>query len=436
MMSTHRLLGYLWNLNIQRNVRRSDGSYNISVEWVSFRIGLDRNEILFHGTTFHNPPSFKHTPYFIRIEDTRFVVDIYSMIDVLIFGNKSRSIHIILLEMDGINVYVERGEKKSDGINVWAALGAQNDSQEKDVQDYVLHAMAAASNIANPLTSLLKKFGRSRNRSASSSNNLSAMSTDSNHAATNTSNILGHKDDLLTVQSNAVNQIQSIGQFFNNLQSHPQNNDNSQDHTAKLSTSNSLDEDDNAAYVGTWQDVESDDENVPDPAIDPMASEGSPRRNTSHVVASNKGWGMPHIFEVDRWTVHDFKLHAQDFLNAQHSETKAATYIQIKAINMERRELTKPAPKNSTNKRRRGLFFDELSWRMIYRMNMELFTTNQITMVRLIAAATANQTTNAVLDVAKLTSQGISNAVHNYNPVEIFQATKKSLEKVVTSKVI
>jgi hypothetical protein len=122
MMSMHRILGYLATIQFQ-NVRTIDGAYNISVEWISFRIGFDRNEILFYGMTFHNPPQFKHTPYFIRIEESRYVLDIYSFIDVLIFGNKLRSIHILLLEIEGINFFIERGEKKSHGINIWAALG-------------------------------------------------------------------------------------------------------------------------------------------------------------------------------------------------------------------------------------------------------------------------------------------------------------------------
>lgn len=55
-------------------------------------------------------------------------------------------------------------------------------------------------------------------------------------------------------------------------------------------------------------------------------------------------------------------------------------------------------------------------------------------MVAIMASAAASQTTNAVADVASLTTRGITDAVYNYNPVEMFKSTAKTIQKAVSSK--
>lgn len=132
------------------------------------------------------------------------------------------------------------------------------------------------------------------------------------------------------------------------------------------------------------------------------------------------------LLEVSRITVRNFKLHAQDFLAASHidinSSADALGTIHMALFNMDRRSLTRS---RGSKKSRAGVTADALVWKLIDKTIVELFSNHKFTMLAIIGNAVANQTTNAVLDVASTASQTVTNAVYNLNPVELFKAVNR-----------
>jgi hypothetical protein len=451
LMTIHRVFGYLLTQYLQSKLLAPDGSYNLTVDWISLRIGLDRNEVIFHGLTFHNPPQFQQTPYFIRVEETTVIVDLLSLVDVFVLGNKKRSIHIFLWEFDGIDFYVEKGYRRSQGMNLWAALGAANEDQEKDIQDYVFDAISAASSIALPLAGLFRKKPKAKDADDADDDEQAAASGDaprqtvSSQADTSTSYIPAFLSPKSRGSTNA-NVSVTLATASMTGASHGKTGEDITGETDEQPISYSSiyqgEEADADESQSIWRDIPSDEDEAEAEAMpssahaaEDQAAAAELEDKSPSVPAETKGWGVPYIFEVDRVTVHSFKLYAQDLLTAQHVDTKSAAYIEIDVINMNRRELTRPPSKSSSTQHRRGLYLDQLTWRLVYRTVAELFRTNQLSMMTIVAAATVNQTTNAVLDVAKMASQGVSNAVYNYNPVQIFESTRKNIQKVIAHKV-
>lgn len=122
----HKVLGIIVTTYIQNTLTTKQGAFDINIEWISLRLGFDRNEIVVHGFSFKNPPNFDQSHDFIRIEELRVIFDIHSILRVFYHCN-SNVLRINLIEIDRLTIHAEKGKRSSHGINVFAALGTTSE---------------------------------------------------------------------------------------------------------------------------------------------------------------------------------------------------------------------------------------------------------------------------------------------------------------------
>jgi hypothetical protein len=101
-----------------------------------------------------------------------------------------------------------------------------------------------------------------------------------------------------------------------------------------------------------------------------------------------KGMGIPFRFEVDKILIFDFRLHAQDLLNANHSKETKLSVIELQEVSMFRKDLTIRKGQG----KREGIYLDTVLWRLINKLIAALIRHNSIAMITLCAAGAANHT--------------------------------------------
>jgi hypothetical protein len=158
---------------------------------------------------------------------------------------------------------------------------------------------------------------------------------------------------------------------------------------------------------GNAIEVEEDSENDDDVNSSKLNEETD---NTD--ISTDWHWGIDYIFEVNRVTVHDLKVYAQDFINAVHSKDFKNNSIDISMLAMDRVDCTKP-PKNST--KRRGLYLDVFVWRLINKLITKLVATNQLSLITTIGTGFASQTAST-----------LSNAFQTINPLSYMGTSSSS----------
>jgi hypothetical protein len=134
----HRVLAFIVNSYIQTTLTTTKKSFDIHIDWISLRIGLDRNEIVINGISFKNPPPFNYSKDFVHINEVRVVFSLKSVIDIFIkqiFDEKSiayavidyfvkvkaTSLRLYSIDIVGMSICIEKG-KDSNELNLWAAL--------------------------------------------------------------------------------------------------------------------------------------------------------------------------------------------------------------------------------------------------------------------------------------------------------------------------
>lgn len=132
LMYIHRIIGVAVTYFLQTHVRNGN-ALNMSIDWISFRLGFDRNEIILKNFVWYNPPLFKSTPHFIKVHQIIVVIDVKSTVQEFLFKNTRKSSHptvyIHSVEIDTCHVYIEKGKKKADGLNLWHALSTYEDEE-------------------------------------------------------------------------------------------------------------------------------------------------------------------------------------------------------------------------------------------------------------------------------------------------------------------
>lgn len=136
----HRFLGYVVGLLLNRLLGTEAGAFQFEIGWIALRLGLDQNEIIITNFVWKNPPRFKVSPFLFKVDQLllRFSMDtLYKAI------TKGSSITVHYLEINRVDFYMEKGNK-GEGLNMWAAFGAESVEQEKSVESFIQKCIANA----------------------------------------------------------------------------------------------------------------------------------------------------------------------------------------------------------------------------------------------------------------------------------------------------
>lgn len=132
----HRLLGQASGAFLRHILgwTPKNGKFFLEIEWISLRLGLDKNQIVVGGVSWRNPPQFKK-PFFLTIRELTVSFDAVSVLRAVRSGGSS-AIHVHEITLDKANVHLESDRPKPKGsgcLNVWACLGAETAEEEKAI---------------------------------------------------------------------------------------------------------------------------------------------------------------------------------------------------------------------------------------------------------------------------------------------------------------
>jgi hypothetical protein len=136
-------------------------------------------------------------------------------------------------------------------------------------------------------------------------------------------------------------------------------------------------------------------------------------------VKSNH-FGINYKFDVTKFLLQDFKLHAQDYFNATHSEATESKAMKLSVISMDRSQLMK---ENKT------AFVDEILWRVVGQLVNEVFAKNKVSIATNVFAAAANHTVTAVRDVAASAARGVTDTIIAHNPKELIYMANRAMNR-------
>lgn len=123
---------------------------------------------------------------------------------------------------------------------------------------------------------------------------------------------------------------------------------------------------------------ESDEEFFGNDDDDKIIARPVPKLNRESSVASldpnakTNGWGVPFKFITGRLEIRNLRAYAQDYLNAKHTSYNNLTSIRIKRLEMSKKELCD----YSSSKGYRGVFLDDLVWKLIGELITSLLASN------------------------------------------------------------
>ena len=147
----HRLLGLVVGLYVRNLLgwTQNNGKFDINIDWIALRIGWDKNQILFSGIVWKNPPRFKSTPCFISIKELTVTISSQYVYRALFRQNSAEESIIVIDEVviDNAHIYIEKTSRKEDGLNLWAAFGAENVEDEKKCSGGLMSFLSSAGNM-------------------------------------------------------------------------------------------------------------------------------------------------------------------------------------------------------------------------------------------------------------------------------------------------
>jgi hypothetical protein len=133
-------------------------------------------------------------------------------------------------------------------------------------------------------------------------------------------------------------------------------------------------------------------------------------------------WGVPYKFLTHQFLARDLNFYVKDFLAAKHSEQKP---IQILAMPMDFDELTAAPGPGQVG--RQPCWLDDLLWRVINKLIVELLKTSTLSLLGTVAGSGLNQGKEHLLSAAKSGAKTTIQSVYNYNPKEMANATIRGM---------
>jgi len=172
----HRILGYIAGYLIRSKLDpEKTGKFNIHIEWISFRVGLDWNQVVIHGIEWRNPPGFnagKHK-FLLSIAEVSLAIDVLSVYRAV---TTYSSIHINSFIISDVDIHIKRHSNNNnntlngnepllfrDGVlNFSAAVGAVDEVEEhsmmEQIGDHLSDVMGTSIYMMGVMTDAVVKY--------------------------------------------------------------------------------------------------------------------------------------------------------------------------------------------------------------------------------------------------------------------------------------
>eukprot|EP01038_Epipyxis_sp_PR26KG_P015046 gene15046-20245_t len=385
------LVGYLIRSNLGCNPPETE-KFNISIGWISLRLGLDHNEIVIADILWKNTTRFDKSPYFIRIKEISIVIDIWSIYPALFSKNNNdelieKSVIIEEIKIDYVDIHVEKSTDSDHSLSVWSALGAETPEQEKSILTTINNGLASVlettQGVGNALIGTTQQVG-------------SALIGTTQQVG---SVLVGGTQ---TIGKNVIGATQDLGSLVGSYS------------PLKLMRSKKIESNDES-YISINGSVHNDDsfklsDVIHNNDINNGTSESqSPVSPTNDsIIPPESQPPKPLTIRVNRLVLHELNIHAQDLLSATHVDSDYAASIVLKVMAMSTNELTAHPLKKGLP--RRGVEASQLVWLIANRLLSDLMSSNQIAMLTLLASGAASQTTAAVFNAASTVVTGTGEA--------------------------
>ena len=390
----HRLVGFLLTEYLQMLLSTPKGAFKMSFKSIVLRLGFiynDCNEIVVNEYVWHNPPRFRETPYFGRVKQLRIRFCLLSLWRAI---TRREHIEILDLELEGLTVYMEKGKRVKDGLNLWACLGAENAEESQNLRQ----------GIATKLASIVHEVG---------------------------GGIMHVGETVGGVAKGIVGGVGAVGKGIVGK---------AQDIGNKLKLKSTK-----AAKKAPSEDgsyIPSPSEKAQHNAVAHEVADIAAKLNSRHhdhlnfthkeihddIVEAEEWpelefhWGVPYKILCRHFIARDLTFYVKDFLAAKHTEHKP---IVINTLSMYYDDLT--GRPDTGSKERKPLWMDDMLWRVINKLITELLKTNTIGLLATVGASGFNQAADTALNAAKSGSRQAVQSVYNYNPKEMANATVRGL---------
>jgi len=393
-MTFHRIVGWALTVWLQGLLSTPKGAFKMSFESIVLRLGLvffDNNEILVNNFVWHNPPKFKETPYFARIAVLRLRFDLWSVWDAI----SSHSEKPIILEdfiIEGLTVHMEQGKREADGLNLWACLGSENAEESVELSQGITQKLASVmtsvgGGMFHTGENLVSGIGAGAMNVVDGVGNLAKGIGSGVSRLTHTNGTDGDVPGPLNHGSPEKFQHDAVSREAAMVAERLREHNGSPD---------SLD--------FSRQELEEEHEE--------MLREGELEFH----------WGVPYKFLTKQFLARGLTFYVKDFLAAKHSEQKP---IVIAAMPMDLDELTAaPGPEEVG---RQPCWLDDLLWRVINRLIVELLKTSTLSLLGTVAGSGLNQGKEHLMAAAKSGAKQTIQSVYNYNPKEMANATIRGI---------
>ena len=388
----HRALGWIVGTYLTYLLGNEFGPFHMEVDWIAPRFGLDDSSIVIAGFRWRNPSAFTKTPFFVEVKRLEVCFNIFSLFKAFRSGNPLPVQHVVI---EGVTAFIEKISDKeaafsgSNELNLWACLGAGPGN---------LEGLAMRSDMLKMMTAALK---HSSNMTANMARSLLV--------------------DPLSMVTGSMTRLFSSG---------TRSPDNNKRKSSGYSGYDSDSEDDwqdnnDADGESSMNDVEKEE------AKDIDTSDGVSGGDTANLNEEEEEfhWGVPYLLNVRRVTVRDIKAYAADFLQA--NAERVADAHQKKALIIKLIEMKKSETRNTSLFRdTKGLYLDELGWRLISKIIGKLLSTNAGALTLLAGSAAISQGVAAVANTTGTARAKIVEGFYNFNPFR----TSRNLSNAVLGK--
>ena len=140
-------------------------------------------------------------------------------------------------------------------------------------------------------------------------------------------------------------------------------------------------------------------------------------------------WGVPYKFDCKRFTGRNLTFYVKDYLAAKHTK-HAPIVIPIMEMDATEVGLFHYSGMFGGKRYAKGLYLDDLIWRVINRLIGDLLKTNAFSLLSTVGASGLNQAKNTMIGGAKGGLSSTMEVMYNYNPNTFSQAAMKTLHKV------
>lgn len=375
----HRVVGDLLTRYLQYLLVTPNGGFKMSIKSVVLRLGLifrDNNEILVNEFIWHNPPKFKETPYFAKITQLRLKFCIKSIWNAIMYRS---FIDVFDFEINGLTIYMEKGKRTKDGLNLWACLGSESEEDAKDLrQGFTQKLASVAQDLGGGISHLAGDaakgfYGGVTTIRHGIGKGVGAIGSGLNMGVHGIGHLVGKQDNHLSDDASSIDQQTYEAQVAANV------------------------------VVPNTKIEENDDEKLPELEFH---------------------WGVPYKIKCANFIARNLTFYVKDFLAARHTEHKP---IVIELMGMQEHDLTQKPDHSKNEHGRQPLWLDDLLWRVINTLITELLKGNTLGLLGTLAGSGINQATEQMISTARTGAKQTIQGLYNYNPKEMANATVRGL---------